>query len=277
MERRKFLKRGSLAALAATLPASSLLAKPSCLTEEYIGNLQANANNETYFFKAILCSSILYDFAASAEDDRKIDLSIQKSIVGQAADYKTYNADYKITSATLRKEEENIYDIVAERLAEKKTEFTPSSDVDFKKLKLTYTYSADAPNSVTLNDKKGNAYLKLDKVEEEFYPEDCFLTTACVTTLGKPDNCFELTTLRNFRDNILMNMNTGQEMIEEYYTIAPAIVKNINTLPERKEVYHSIYNEMIIPVIENIEQHNYDKAVDIYRNYTFALNSRYGC
>lgn len=31
----------------------------------------------------------------------------------------------------------------------------------------------------------------------------CFLTSACVKSKGLPDNCYELTRLRWFRDNIL--------------------------------------------------------------------------
>ena len=275
MQRRKFLKTGSLAAVAISLPASSLLAKPSCVTEEFIANKPVDAENLSYFFKAIFCSSVISDFANTPEEDRKIELSIKKSLSGEAADYKTYNAEYKIVSATLQKDDANAYDVVAERTTEKTAEFTPTSDVDFKKLKFTFKFSVETPDALTLQDKKGNSYLQLDKVQDDYYPEDCFLTTACVTTLGKPDNCIELTTLRNFRDNVLMNMHEGKELIEEYYSIAPSIVENINKAEGKSEIYLNIYNEMILPVMENIEHENYTRAVDIYRNYTFALKTKY--
>lgn len=274
MQRRKFLRTGSLAAVAISIPASSLLAKPTCTTEEFVGNKPLDANNISYYFKAIFCSSAIVDFSKTPDEDRKIDLNIQKKLLS-ATDYKTYNSEYKITSVTLLIENTS-YDVVAERIAEKTTEFTPTSDVDFKKLKFNFQFSTERPNSLTLKDKKGNTYLSLEKIEDEFYPEDCFLTTACVTTLGKPDNCIELTTLRNFRDTILINMAGGQEMIKEYYTIAPSIVKNINTKANKKEIYLNLYNEMITPVMQNIEQNNYTGAVDIYRNYTFKLKTTYG-
>ena len=56
----------------------------------------------------------------------------------------------------------------------------------------------------------------------------CYLTSACVEAMQKSDDCFELTTLRRFRDEWLANQPGGKEEIEEYYRIAPEIVAKIH-------------------------------------------------
>ena len=41
----------------------------------------------------------------------------------------------------------------------------------------------------------------------------CYLTTACVVAKNLPDDCEELTALRNFRDTYLRNHENGEEDI----------------------------------------------------------------
>ncbi len=55
----------------------------------------------------------------------------------------------------------------------------------------------------------------------------CYLTTLCVEILELPDNCFELRTLRNYRDKVLLKTPNGTKVIEEYYQRAPALVSAI--------------------------------------------------
>ncbi|MDZ8108076.1 MAG: J domain-containing protein [Nostoc sp. DedQUE12a] len=57
----------------------------------------------------------------------------------------------------------------------------------------------------------------------------CFLTTACISYAGLPDDCFELQTLRDFRDNYLASTPEGQALIKQYYAEAPIIVDLINS------------------------------------------------
>ena len=52
----------------------------------------------------------------------------------------------------------------------------------------------------------------------------CFLTSACVEAKGLPDDCRELTVLRNFRDTYLKASADGQRDVCEYYHVAPMIV-----------------------------------------------------
>ncbi|HUU25453.1 MAG TPA: CFI-box-CTERM domain-containing protein [Methyloceanibacter sp.] len=58
-------------------------------------------------------------------------------------------------------------------------------------------------------------------------PEGCFITTACCEALGLDDDCFELRTLRRYRDEVLAKQPGGQAVIERYYTQAPKILAQL--------------------------------------------------
>ncbi|SDU32268.1 CFI-box-CTERM domain-containing protein [Stappia sp. ES.058] len=58
-------------------------------------------------------------------------------------------------------------------------------------------------------------------------PLDCFLTTACCVHMGRADDCFELRSLRAFRDGWLSARPGGLAAIAEYYRIAPGIARAI--------------------------------------------------
>ena len=78
---------------------------------------------------------------------------------------------------------------------------------------------------------------------KEFKPaDDCFLTSACVEYMCKPDDCEELTALRAFRDTYMKSVNNGKKLIEEYYEIAPEIVKKINASGCKNVYYEYIYS-----------------------------------
>ena len=91
----------------------------------------------------------------------------------------------------------------------------------------------------------------------------CFFTTACCKYMGLPDDCNELQCLRAFRDNYLLKYDYGYSLVQEYYKIAPGIVKKIDVSEKREQIYKSIYNK--IKVIEQLIVEDYkDKAVDEY-------------
>lgn len=72
----------------------------------------------------------------------------------------------------------------------------------------------------------------------------CFLTTACCQYKGLPDDCYELTTLRNFRDTYLKTTEAGNALVEEYYRIAPSIVDKIMESPNKVGLLEDIYTQV---------------------------------
>lgn len=97
----------------------------------------------------------------------------------------------------------------------------------------------------------------------------CYLTTACVEYYGKPDDCYELQTLRNFRDDILETTTEGRKMCEEYYRIAPPIVDRLHKLNDSAN-YEYIYAK-ILDCIKYIENKEYEKAVEVYKDMCIKM------
>ena len=84
----------------------------------------------------------------------------------------------------------------------------------------------------------------------------CFITTAVCDSFGKPDDCYELTMFRRFRDTWLCKQEDGEGLIKDYYAVAPRIVFNINRLNNAKEVYRSIWTEYLKPCLLDLEADN---------------------
>lgn len=58
---------------------------------------------------------------------------------------------------------------------------------------------------------------------------------------GLPDNCYELETLRHFRDTWLNGFEEGQAVTKKYYEIAPKIVSAISDTKDSKPIYEMLY------------------------------------
>lgn len=103
----------------------------------------------------------------------------------------------------------------------------------------------------------------------------CYLTTACVEHKGLPDNCLELTTLRDFRDNYLRKLPSGDEEIAEYYRTAPKIVDTINHRTDVDLVYDEMYSNEIKPCVDLILQGRNDEAYQKYKKLVTSLMRTY--
>ena len=104
----------------------------------------------------------------------------------------------------------------------------------------------------------------------------CFLTSACVDALGKEDDCYELETLRRFRDEWLALQEGGEQDIARYYAFAPGVVRQIDRLPDRMSLYARIYDELVAPCVRLIEAHKMQEAWDLYKSYAGTLIGQYG-
>ena len=66
----------------------------------------------------------------------------------------------------------------------------------------------------------------------------CFITTATCAEYGKPDNCYELTMFRKFRDEWLSKQPDGLKLIEEYY---PSIISSYSPTPGDTRIFISTF------------------------------------
>jgi hypothetical protein len=102
----------------------------------------------------------------------------------------------------------------------------------------------------------------------------CFLTTACTTFKGLPDNCPQLETLRKFRENYVMSKPLGKELICEYYQKAPKVVKAIGAMDSelQTEVYDTLF-ERINYACFLINENNNEEAFNVYSETSKKLFS----
>lgn len=93
----------------------------------------------------------------------------------------------------------------------------------------------------------------------------CFITTAVCELENKPDDCPELTILRAFRDEVMMNHSEWSLLVREYYRIAPSIVRRIQAMPdEGREFFMRLNVQYLKPAIRAVLNKDYSEAVRIY-------------
>lgn len=94
--------------------------------------------------------------------------------------------------------------------------------------------------------------------------DGCYITTAICQDSGKPDDCYELTALRAFRDEWLINQPDGKELIDRYYTTAPNIVKLIDQQPNKSEIYTYLNHRYLLKCLAYIGNEENEKCKETY-------------
>ena len=103
----------------------------------------------------------------------------------------------------------------------------------------------------------------------------CYLTTACVDVMGLPDDCIELNALRMFRDEYMGQLPEGKTEIKEYYEKAPMIIEEIKNRCEETLVFREIYNDVIVPCVEHIQNGENELAHKKYKDMVSKLDTKY--
>lgn len=103
----------------------------------------------------------------------------------------------------------------------------------------------------------------------------CYITTAVCRSMDKPDDCYELTTLRRYRDGYLADTKEGSEIIREYYNIAPTIVKRIDRQDNSDGIYRKIWEDYLNPCIRLIEEGRNDDCKELYIRMVRSLEKKY--
>lgn len=118
-------------------------------------------------------------------------------------------------------------------------------------------------------------YSTFEQINSGFTRKFCYITTAVCETLNKPDDCYELTLFRNYRDLYLQNQENGMEVIKEYYDIAPTIVKRINKRPDRKYIYDRLWREHLSQCLRCIEEGQNEKCLYLYEQMVIELTDMF--
>jgi len=103
---------------------------------------------------------------------------------------------------------------------------------------------------------------------------NCFVTTACVKYYGLKDDCYELETLRHYRDTYLLQSEKGKRIVSKYYQVAPSIVKSLEADKNNKELFAKIFLQ-IKAACNAIEQQDFEKATTIYKSAIAALYHKF--
>lgn len=92
----------------------------------------------------------------------------------------------------------------------------------------------------------------------------CYITTATCGSLGLPDDCDELQTLRFFRDEILLRSPAGRRDVERYYRVAPGVVDSIDRRTDAAAVYRDIHARHIAPAVAAVKAGDRERAHAIF-------------
>lgn len=103
----------------------------------------------------------------------------------------------------------------------------------------------------------------------------CFITTVLCNVLGLPDNHETLNTLRSFRDNVLKKDKSYKEILMIYDGIGPYVAEALFNDENRKEKALELYENSIKPIIEEVKNKKYDRAIKHYLYMTLYLISEY--
>lgn len=114
-----------------------------------------------------------------------------------------------------------------------------------------------------------------ESITQGFKQRLCYITTAVCENLGKPDDCYELELLRNYRDKYLLEENAGRDIVKQYYNIAPTIVKQIDKRDDAKEIYNKIWTDYLSPCIHLIEEDKKEACKEVYSNMVRNLQKKY--
>jgi small GTP-binding protein len=101
----------------------------------------------------------------------------------------------------------------------------------------------------------------------------CFITTAVCEMQAKPDDCYELTQFRKFRDEWLLQQADGERIIQRYYQIAPLILEAINKQSDSKEIFTSINDNYLVPCLKLIEEQRYAECKKLYMRMVEKLEN----
>ena len=92
--------------------------------------------------------------------------------------------------------------------------------------------------------------------------------------IGEADNGQTLTALRNFRDTVMNKTANGRKQLDWYRENAPEIVKSLDSLENKEEVYTKLYNSYIFPAAKAYSNQQSDSAFNLYKEgIEFALKN----
>lgn len=101
----------------------------------------------------------------------------------------------------------------------------------------------------------------------------CYITTAVTEATGKGDDAYELEVLRKYRDEFMLATPVGQELVQNYYDVAPKVVEKLSKREDAKEIYTRLYTTYLQPAVVAVEKGDNYEALRIYREMSQAAEA----
>lgn len=103
----------------------------------------------------------------------------------------------------------------------------------------------------------------------------CYLTTIMCEILNEPDDCDILKKMRFFRDSYLQINPEFYPILYEYDQIGPIIKEKLKNDNFKNMISFMMKELYLKPIILNIENKEYDKAIILYREMFLELKNFY--
>lgn len=117
--------------------------------------------------------------------------------------------------------------------------------------------------------------ISIKKIAHPIPPKKgCYLTTACVEAMLLSDDCYELQTLRRFRDSYIAQKPNGLAMIGRYYETAPNIIIAINSTGDGRDILKGLFKK-IEEVVTMIDNQKLEDAYQLYCELSIKLEQQY--
>jgi hypothetical protein len=95
--------------------------------------------------------------------------------------------------------------------------------------------------------------------------EPCLLSSACTAARGLPDDCEELTILREFRQNHLKGTPRGNIILQEYHETGSQILRWLERQTDSEDYYDDLYRRLVKETIKLIHSNQIEAAINHYQ------------
>ena len=116
---------------------------------------------------------------------------------------------------------------------------------------------------------------EMESAEERKNNGLCFISTAICGALGKPDDCEELSVLRQLRDTYMQETPDRRAEVALYYQLAPRIVERIDSSRSAAELWAEIARDHVLPVVAAARAGNCVAAHRLYARMVRELSLRW--
>ncbi|MCD8241418.1 MAG: hypothetical protein LUD73_03210 [Lachnospiraceae bacterium] len=246
------------------------------LIEKRLAELFAACDNPLKKFKK---NSFEADFTSFYDSNRDIFEAMEMVYVGNGSSEQAVRVltDYVLAAAHCELEKEK----KKSKKGQKQLDYNFLVSIQFIPAVRKYPASFTEPFSEAMVKDWNEAFdaniglASYDMIENGFHRKLCYITTAVCQGLGKGPDCTELQILKDYRDRQLETTPEGHALVEEYYDIAPTIVKRMEKSPDSGDLYRKIYQDYLMPCIEKIKAGKYEECRTHYQAMVLDLKQKY--